>query len=286
MNKQMAEIRNEMELFSELQKNMELRVEEEFRLSGLIEIMENNFRETQRSVEEFRRNQRLIEENQRQDAKRIADSQGDVSALRKRSDEQRGKLDLVNDTLRKLDLRMNESLAAESERKQSQSTFVEKQNMIQVDRDRIWKEWETRFAEIMRQASDMDAQLQSMDAMNRSLNRSQKAFDEITQSFDRRVNELTEMQRLAEERFRQEWVTFKADDQKRWSNNLLSQEEKQREIDRRYEKHNERLVMLEDMSQETRDLLQQMFDNLIKVMQKVLTISHESIEDLDRTIGR
>ena len=32
---------------------------------------------------------------------------------------------------------------------------------------------------------------------------------------------------LTEERFRQEWVNFKADDQKRWTNYTLAQEEQQ-----------------------------------------------------------
>ena len=43
----------------------------------------------------------------------------------------------------------------------------------------------------------------------------------MKQRFDRRLNEITEMQRLVEERFRQEWVSFKADDQKRWTNYTL-----------------------------------------------------------------
>jgi chromosome segregation ATPase len=286
LNKQIAEIRNEIDSISELEKNMTLRVEEEYRLSGLIETLESNFRENQRSEEEHRRNQRLIEENQRQEAKRIADLQGEVSALRKRSDEQRSKLDLVDDTMRKLDLRMNESQAAEAERKQSQAAFIDRQNMIQVDRDRIWKEWEIRFGEIIKQAADLDAQMQSMDAMNRSLMRSQKAFDEISQSFDRRVNELTEMQRLVEERFRQEWAAFKADDQKRWTNYSLANEEQRREIDRNFEKHHDRLILIEDIGQETRDMLQQLSGNVFSLMQKVLTLSHEWIEEFERSLGR
>ena len=38
------------------------------------------------------------------------------------------------------------------------------------------------------------------------------------------------LQRLAEERLRQEWVTFKADDQKRWTGYTLSQDEAIREL--------------------------------------------------------
>jgi hypothetical protein len=54
-------------------------------------------------------------------------------------------------------------------------------------------------------------------------------LDDINIRFDRRINELTEMHRLTEERFRQEWISFKTDDQKRWTNYLLTQEEQQQE---------------------------------------------------------
>jgi hypothetical protein len=74
--------------------------------------------------------------------------------------------------------------------------------------------------------------MRSFRPLNRQTARfadAQEAFEEITQRFDRRINEITEMQRLTEDRFRQEWVSFKADDQKRWTNYSLVQEEQQRE---------------------------------------------------------
>ena len=58
--------------------------------------------------------------------------------------------------------------------------------------------------------------------------------------FERRINEITEMERLTEERFRQEWVTFKADDQKRdKSDDILRITDSKRQI-RRHEKKVER----------------------------------------------
>jgi hypothetical protein len=73
--------------------------------------------------------------------------------------------------------------------------------------------------------------------MQRAVKRSQDSFDEITQKFERRINEITEMSRINEDRFRQEWGGFKNDDQKRWTNYSLSQEEQFREIQRQLEKY-------------------------------------------------
>jgi len=151
-------------------------------------------------------------------------------------------------------MRQNEILSSETERKQSQVAFIEKNNMLQVERDRVWKEWQSRFEVISNQAINLDEQLQTLDATQRAIRHSQAAFEEITQKFERRINEITEMQRLVEDRMRQDWISFKADDQKRWSNYMISQDEQYQETNRIFEKFENRLLQLEEISQELNDL--------------------------------
>ncbi|HSF81728.1 MAG TPA: hypothetical protein VLA49_10865, partial [Anaerolineales bacterium] len=103
---------------------------------------------------------------------------------------------------------------------------------------------------------------------------------------ERRLNEITEIQRLAEERFRQEWVTFKADDQKRWTNYTLTQEEQRGEANRQYEKLADRISNMEDLVQEFSDLIGQMNEQTEKRMQSLLAMTHEWVSAYERTIGR
>jgi hypothetical protein len=211
--------------------------------------------------------------------------QGEVAAVRKRQDEQRGKVDLVSDSVRKMEMRISEFQAAESERRQAMAAFIDKQNMASVERDRVWKEWQARFELIERQGMGLDAQLQAIEATHRSI-RAQEAFDEITQRFERRINEITEMQRLTEDRFRQEWVAFKADDQKRWTNYSLVQEEQQRELTRHFERYNERMVLLEDMTQEMQDLVHQVKRREPEAAAKPAGDGARVGEQYDRVFGR
>jgi DNA repair exonuclease SbcCD ATPase subunit len=283
LQKSITDIRKELESLSEIKKNNQLRIEEGYRLGRLIEEVRNEFHASQRGEEDEKRSLKLLEENQRQDSKRIVDLQSEIVAIRKRLDEQRGKVDLFSDNMRKMEMRINETQTAEMERKQAQVAFIEKQSMIQVDRERIWKDWQTGFGEMMQKTQEFDNQLQNLDAMSRTLKRSQTAFEEITQNFERRVNEITEVQRLVEERFRQEWVAFKADDQKRWTNYTIEQEEQIRELNRLLGKHSERLVALDDISQETRDLMHQLIEDINKRLQKFLSISHDMLEDFQKS---
>ncbi len=286
VNKSVADLRKAVETLPDIRKSVQARVEEEFRLSRQLDELANKFSENSRSEEEYRRTLKLLDENRRQDTKRLTDIQGELSALRKRIDEQRNRSDLAAEGLRKLEMRFAELQAAEGERRQAQTSFIEKQNLMNVERERVWKDWQTRFDEISRQAANLESQMQTLETTHRAVKRSQEAFDEVTQKFERRVNEITEMQRLAEERFRQEWVTFKADDQKRWTNYMLAQEEQQREIMRQYERMLERLVRLEDSSQEARDILTQFLADYQKRMQSMLSLYHQSVEDLDRNFNQ
>jgi hypothetical protein len=286
VNKSIGDVRKGLDVIPDIKKNLQLRVEEEFRLSRALEELKNLVNENQKADEESRRSQKIVEETRRQDSKRVTDLQGEMAALRKRQDEQRGKVDVSVDGLRKLDLRLNDLLAAEGERRQAQTAFIERQSLQSVERDRIWKEWQDRFEEITKQNVNFDAQMQSMESTQRAVKRSKEAFDEISQKFERRINEITEMQRLVEERFRQEWVTFKSDDQKRWTNYTLAQEEQQRESVRLVEKQNERLVLLEDITQEMKDLLHQVTDETQKRLQDLLATAHRWVEDYDRNLGR
>jgi chromosome segregation ATPase len=285
-NKAIGELRKSQESIPEIRQDLKARVDEEFRINRLIEEMNKDFEELKRVDEEMSRNHRLVEEGRRQDAKRLSDLQSETSSLRKRLDEQRGKMDLVGDSVRKFELRIGEVQAAETERRQEQNNFVEKQSLQQVERERVWKEWENRFEDFITKTVNLDTQLQTLDATNRAIRRSQEAFDEITERFERRVNEITEMQRLAEERFRQEWVAFNADDQKRWTNYMLTTEEQQREVERQFTQSEDRLVKLEDSTQELYDVLQQVTDDLQKRLQQVVGAAHDWLDAFENIYGR
>ena len=283
--KSIGEIRKTLDVLPEIRKNLTARNEGENRLGKEIDELEQKILLVRRSDEEYRRQIKLLEEGQRQDAKRLADLQGEVGALRKRQEEQRGKLDLNSDLLRKYELRISELQAAESERRQNQVAFIEKQNMAAIERDRVWKEWEARFNQIEDQSATLDTQIQMLDATQRAVKRSQATFDEVTARFERRINEITEMQRLVEDRFRQEWVSFKADDQKRWTNYSLAQEEIQRESGRSLTKVQERLVFLEDIVQELQDFNHKISEETTARLQGLLALARNWAENQDSTPG-
>ena len=282
----LAEMRKEIEPISGVRRSMQARVEEETRLARLIDELRIKVQDMRRNEEEYSRTYRLIEDGRRQDSKRLVDLQGEVTALRKRADEQRGQGELLAANLRKAEARLNEIATVDAERRDALTGFLEKQALGQVEYERTWKEWQTRIETMDRRASEMEAQLISMDETHRAVKRLKESTDELIQRVERRVNEITEVQRLAEERFRQEWVTFKADDQKRWTNYTLTQEEQRGEIVRNFEKMVEQITHLDDTLQELQDLIQQMNAQTEKRLQSLLAAVHDWVADYERMEGR
>jgi mevalonate kinase len=93
------------------------------------------------------------------------------------------------------------------------------------------------------------------------------------------------MQRLAEDRVRQEWVTFKADDQKRWTGYSLSQEEGMRELRKDIDHTEERLTALDDAAQILQDQLHQTAGATEQQLQELMNVAHQWLTSYERIMG-
>jgi predicted nucleic acid-binding Zn-ribbon protein len=83
------------------------------------------------------------------------------------------------------------------------------------------------------------------------------------------------MQRLAEERARQDWGSYLTDEQKRWKNYTVSNEEALSESKRQIEKLKGRLSELEDASRQMNDTFLMLSEETQKKLQGFLELYHE-----------
>jgi chromosome segregation ATPase len=285
LNASIVELRKFKEPIAEFKRELKISAAEEARHNKQISEWEKRLQEVVESVEEVKLIQKAAEGPRLQDSKRLAELQGAVAAARKRMDEVREKNDLFPDSIRRIETRLNEILTSEGERRQSQANFIETQARLQIERDRALKEMEEHLINMRDQTGIMDRQLQEWDVIQRAAKRAQETYEEIVQKFERRINEITEMQRLAEDRLRQEWVTFKADDQKRWTSYTLSQDEIHKDAYGSAGKLEERMTMLEDLIQTQQDILQQTRDANEQLFQGMLAQIHEFLSAYERIMS-
>jgi hypothetical protein len=270
---------------SDIRKQMKLNAADNIRITQSIADVKARAEEIATIREPLERGQKSIEEARRTDIKRIADLQGDLVAVRKRLDETRDKMHLNTDSLHVVEGRMNDLLASESERKLAQVVFMEQQTMAHLERERAWKEWNDRVDAFKKQASTLDVQVQAAEEASRSAKRAQDAYIELNQKLERRINEITEMQRLGDERSRQEWAAFKAEDQKRWTSYTLSQDESIRELRASVAAAEERVHAFDEVVQTAQDQLHQTADATERQMQELMNWAHEWLTATERIMG-
>ncbi len=253
---------------------------EDARLSRLIEELKVKILEVGRFDEDYRRSLHLLEENRRQEAKRLTDLQGEVASVRKRLEETRSRFDSFSDSFRTLDTRIAELQTFEKDRKQAQSVFIEKVNNSLVDKDKTFAAWEKRFTEIDKVNLNLNKQVEDLEVARQAVGKAVSNVDEVTQRFERRINEISEFQRLNDERFRQEWTGFKSDDVKRWTNYMLSQEEQSRENAQQFKELTTQLQELDDLSSSLREQLDVLSKSTMRHVRSILMAYQDSIQEI------
>jgi chromosome segregation ATPase len=271
--------------FPPIKRDLKTRVLEENRLRQEIQELKPPIEAAKRAAEEATIVQHAFDESRKQEAKRVADLQGEIAALRKRIEEAKAKADLNADSWKNMDMRIKELIQSEADRKAAQIAFIDQQSLAHLDRERMYKEWKQRFDSITVQTQTFDTQVQALEEMLRSAKRAQESYNELNVRLERRISEVTEMQRLSEDRLRQEWVTFKADDQKRWIGYTLSQNEGTKDLNRALQKLEERIPPLDEAIQILQDQLHQTTDATEQQLQELMNVAHEWLSSYERIMG-
>jgi chromosome segregation ATPase len=286
IHKALEELRKTLEAeFPPIKRDLKARITEEGRLRQEIQELRPPIDSVKHVAEEALLAQRAVDESRRQEAKRVADLQGEITALRKRIEETRSRIDLNADGFKNMDNRIKELLASESERRAAQIAFIDQQSMAHLNRERTYKEWKEKFDSIKLQTQTLDSQIQTLEETLRAAKRAQETYNELNTKLERRISEVTEMQRLSEDRLRQEWVTFKADDQKRWIGYTLSQDEGTKDVRRAMQKLEERIEPLDESIQMIQDQLHQTTDASEQQLQELMNVAHEWLSAYERIMG-
>lgn len=232
----LAEVEAELQRLGELRHSLEARREEEIRLTRTLDGLARGIDDLRARQEDQTRWMTSFEEARKQEGKRVAELQGDLTDLRMRMEATRGALDTVEDRVRRLEVRAAELSAGESERREALTLWMEQQSLRQVEFERGAKEWERRFEAFEKMALELEQRMVAYDETYRALRQQREELDALLERLERRIGEISEMQRLAEDRARQEWAAFLADEQKRWSTEKLMRDEQWREHTRLHER--------------------------------------------------
>lgn len=246
IGRSIAEIRMDLGLLAEVQQSLDARREEEMKIGRTLDALRKQLDTLMARDSDRAEALASLDDDHRQEARRSAEAQAEMGVHRGRVDALVAKAEQVEDQARRMETKLAELVASEGERQQLLGLWLEQQNLRQAEQDHGWREWERRFQAFEKRSGEVDEKILVYDETYRGLRQLRDDLGQLLERTERRINEVTEMQRLAEDRLKHDWTSFLADDAKRWNAHKLTLDEQWREHARGHEKLSSTLSAHED----------------------------------------
>jgi len=235
-SKRLDDVRKELLRLEKFEQLLEVRREEELRINKEFNSLKGNL---ELMIDEFKSEKRRavsLNENQKHVGKRLTKIESLNERQKKGLDGVIARMESLESLSRRLEVRANEFQASEKERSETQELWMESQDLKIVEFEKSWKEWGQRYLVFEKRAEMIDEQMIAYDETHRMLMKMQNDLEDVLERLERRITEVGEMQRLAEERMKHSWGEFQSEDHRRWSTYTLTLDERWNEHTRLHDK--------------------------------------------------
>jgi chromosome segregation ATPase len=274
------EIKRDLNKIDDLHQENEQRRAEDVRLNREVRELSESLDGMQSSISELNLRLVSVEEATSKEAERLSDVQVDNSALKRRADDLRNTIDSVEDRTRVLEVGLSELKVSDRERHDQLEVWMDEQRMKLVDFEKVWSNWTKRFDAFEAEAREIEEKIQAYDRTHRTIKQMQSQLEQLLERLERRITEVSEMQRLSDERMKQDWAAFEADETKKWSTFKLSSEERWKEHQRVHEKLSDVISELELLKTEIRTDLDELMERETQKVNQILELARQWIKDL------
>lgn len=235
-SKKLDDVRKELLRLDKFEQLLENRREEEIRINNeIIAIKEHQ----ERMVEDFETGKRTtvsLSENQKHVGKRLTKAESLLDRHKNGLDGANTKVESLENLSRRLEVRANEFQASDKERSEAQELWMESQGLKIVEFEKTLKEWGQSYSAFEKRAETIDERMIAYEETHRILKQMQSDLEEVIEKLERRITEVGEMQRLAEDRMKHNWGEFQSEDHRRWSTYTLTMDERRNEHTRLHDK--------------------------------------------------
>ncbi|MCE2472386.1 MAG: hypothetical protein J4G18_10910 [Anaerolineae bacterium] len=218
------------------------------RLTNAMRLLNQEIDDLSKKLEGPDRRLTFLEEQRRSDTRRLAQIETELPEYKKSVDGIQPKLALLEELAVRNERRIQDFNNVDRERREQIQQFIDQQLLLVQQRDQQLLELTKRFSvhdeELQKNIERFEVWAQAYREMKRIID----DFNRIGDRLERRISEASEMQRLSEERFREEWNDWRDDDQKRWKQLTLSNDEVWRNHDREFEHFIKRIDDVEQLT--------------------------------------
>jgi len=216
-----AEIRKELPRFGRIDEELVTRQAEDQRLGETILALRQSINNVSKDLDDRTRTLPYVIEQRAQDNKRIAAVQAETVELFKRTDTVPGKLAILEERIQRLERDLEKIRPVPDVLRREQQTFIEAQKLGEVERGRQMEQWEAAFIEQKKAIESQIVRMREFAAQYEASQRALKSLEEFQGQILRGQKQVSELQRLAEERQRKELAAWQTENEQRWKKELL-----------------------------------------------------------------
>ncbi len=271
MARQLGEVRKGLETISRHGEELEsLRVESS-RLQGAITSLQHQLAELDKRSEDRVQSVIYLEEQRRQDNRRLTQVESEALALHKQADSLVDKLSLLEQAVQVKNQKIDEA----ADLLEQQAQVIENQRVVEFRREQQVAEWGKLVEGLKKEAADMAAQVARMHGQHDMVRRALADLELFRERLEKRQNEMSEMQRLAEDRQKRTMEEWQAEREKERKLFQVENDERWRENARLDERRDARLRAGEEYMQMLASQVEALWDVQEAWTESVMVSSRE-----------
>lgn len=260
MSRPLREVTDRLEKIERQMESLNVFRAERDRMSGSLTAIQQKADDLSKKLDEPERRISFLEEQRRQDNRRLSDIQAELPEFQKSIDGIRLKIERVEQLGLSNEKRILEIQASEKTRREELQTFIDQQNLLAQQRDQQVKELTRNIGAYDEDMRKNMERFENWMETHRQMKKLVDDFDRISDRLERRINEVAEMQRLSEDRFREEWQEWTKDDQRRWKQFTLTNDEAWRSHEQEMQQYRKVLEEMRDEIEPFRTSLGKLWD--------------------------
>jgi hypothetical protein len=221
LSRGIAEVRKELSRIGRIEESLITLQAEDHRLGEMALAQRVAIGNVVKDLDERTRGLPYMIEQRAVDNKRIAQLQGETVELLKRTDASAARITVTEERAQRLEKDLQKIQPIPEQLYQDQKAFIEAQKLSDVERDRQMGIWEQAIGEQKTLIEKQIVRLREFEARYEQAGRALRAIEEFQASIVREQKQVSELQRLAEERQRKELADWQAENEQRWKKESL-----------------------------------------------------------------
>jgi hypothetical protein len=215
------ELRRDMQRLPRMDEEMALRKAEQRRLADSLLALQQEVSTLGQDIENRVRGIPFLEEGRQQDAKRIARLQQESLEALKRIEEHASRLQRLEDVGQRQERDTGEVKMLVSQVRAAQREFIDAQLLETEQMKRRTAEWIETLTVELKKVDEFSARLQEFGDAFQEDRQIVESVERFQERISREQTQVSELQRLAEERQKRQLEQWQEENEKRWRKELL-----------------------------------------------------------------